>query len=215
MNAAGGLESHLRYHPYGMTWTQTAAPATDRLFTGHQQMGAKSGSYYANARFYSADIGRFQSPDAVVRDPFDPQALSRYSYARNNPTNYTDPTGNFFDAVFPWCCLEFPWLPGSTGVSTTTHASSQGPGVDCEIIIIGQDVVDVICWPRNQILDALGGIDTQAIADCWSAQGQAILESLSIGIGEGLFGRDVPPELKFADDASSFQQLAEACGLQN
>ena len=37
-------------------------PATDRLFTGHQQMGAKSGIYYANARFYSADIGRFPQP---------------------------------------------------------------------------------------------------------------------------------------------------------
>jgi len=44
MNSSGGLESHVRYYPYGMTWSQSASPATDRLFTGHQQMGAKSGT---------------------------------------------------------------------------------------------------------------------------------------------------------------------------
>jgi RHS repeat-associated protein len=80
MNSGGVLESHVRYYPYGMTWSQSATPATDRLFTGHQQMGAKSGTYYANARFYSADIGRFPQPDSVMARPFDPQALSRYTY---------------------------------------------------------------------------------------------------------------------------------------
>jgi RHS repeat-associated protein len=79
MNAAGALESHVRYYPYGMSWTQSATPATDRLFTGHQLMGAKSGTYYANARFYSADIGRFPQADTIVPGAANPQALNRYS----------------------------------------------------------------------------------------------------------------------------------------
>lgn len=77
MNASGGLESHVRYYPYGMTWSQSATPATDRLFTGHQQMGAKSGTYYANARFYSADIGRFPQPDTWMGNVYEPQEQRR------------------------------------------------------------------------------------------------------------------------------------------
>src|SRR5207247_9833336 len=105
MNASGGLDSQLRYHPYGMTWSQSAAPATDKLFTGHQQMGAKSGTYYANARFYSADIGRFPQPDTILPDVFQPQALSRYTYVANNPTNHVDPTGHEYGGEIPGCGL--------------------------------------------------------------------------------------------------------------
>ena|GEM_PF-4011237 len=35
------------------------------------------------------------SPDTIVPDPGDPQALNRYSYVLNNPLRYTDPTGMF------------------------------------------------------------------------------------------------------------------------
>ena len=110
MSSSGGLESHVRCYPYGMTWSQSATPATDRLFTGHQQMGTKSGTYYANARFYSADIGRFPQPDSVVG--------GGYAYAGNNPTNYIDPTGN--DIVPPCVC------PGS-GLSGTDTGALTNP----------------------------------------------------------------------------------------
>jgi len=35
------------------------------------------------------------SPDTIVLDPGNPQALNRYSYVLNNPVRYTDPTGMF------------------------------------------------------------------------------------------------------------------------
>jgi len=38
-------------------------------------------------------IGRFISPDPLVQAPFDPQSLNRYSYVRNNPLIYVDPSG--------------------------------------------------------------------------------------------------------------------------
>jgi hypothetical protein len=41
-------------------------------------------------------IGRFISPDSIVQAPGDPQTLNRYSYCRNNPLLYTDPTGHIF-----------------------------------------------------------------------------------------------------------------------
>lgn len=41
-------------------------------------------------------FGRFISADSIVPYPSDPQSFNRYSYARNNPVIYTDPTGQFF-----------------------------------------------------------------------------------------------------------------------
>jgi len=41
-------------------------------------------------------IGRFISPDSIVQAPTDPQTLNRYSYCRNNPLVYTDPSGHIF-----------------------------------------------------------------------------------------------------------------------
>jgi len=34
-----------------------------------------------------------------VPGPFDPQALNRYSYVRNNPVVLTDPSGHFFTSI--------------------------------------------------------------------------------------------------------------------
>jgi RHS repeat-associated protein len=53
-----------------------------------------TGLYYYNARYYDATIGRFISPDTIVPYPADPQSFNRYSYCRNNPLKYTDPSGN-------------------------------------------------------------------------------------------------------------------------
>jgi hypothetical protein len=41
----------------------------------------------------------FITPDSIVQDPFDPQTLNRYAYARNNPLTYTDPSGHSFLGV--------------------------------------------------------------------------------------------------------------------
>lgn len=48
------------------------------------------------ARYYDPALGRFVTPDTLVQSPYDPQTLNRFSYARNNPILYTDPSGNSF-----------------------------------------------------------------------------------------------------------------------
>lgn len=44
------------------------------------------------ARMYWPEIGRFISPDDIEPDLENPARLNKYSYVRNNPYKYTDPT---------------------------------------------------------------------------------------------------------------------------
>ena len=62
-------------------------------FTG-QEDDDDLGLYNYGARLYDPVLGKFISPDGIVQAPDDPQTLNRYSYARNNPIIYTDPSGN-------------------------------------------------------------------------------------------------------------------------
>ncbi|MEW6033452.1 MAG: RHS repeat-associated core domain-containing protein [Chloroflexota bacterium] len=91
--------SSLRYFPYGSTRSSSGALGTDRKFTS--QRLDLSGLYYYGARYYDPQVGRFVSPDTIVPDPANPQALNRYTYVYNNPLKYTDPSGHlgFFAAI--------------------------------------------------------------------------------------------------------------------
>lgn len=64
-------------------------------FTGHEREldGLSESLDYMHARYYDATLGRFLSVDPVLGDPAVPQSWNRYSYALNNPSNFTDPTG--------------------------------------------------------------------------------------------------------------------------
>ena len=105
---AGAKVENLAYFPYGGTRTNTSTttPATDvpYKFTG-QELDSSTGLYDYVARQYDAPLARFISPDTIVPNPRDPQALNRYAYVRNNPLRYNDPSGHdwgdgFFDCWF-------------------------------------------------------------------------------------------------------------------
>ena len=62
-------------------------------FTG-QEKDSETELMYYGARYYSPILGRFTQPDTLLQNVYDPQLLNRYSYARNNPLKYTDPSGH-------------------------------------------------------------------------------------------------------------------------
>ena len=62
-------------------------------FTG-QRLDDTTGLYYYGARYYDPALGTFITPDTVIQSPYDPQTLNRYTYCRNNPIMYTDPSGH-------------------------------------------------------------------------------------------------------------------------
>jgi hypothetical protein len=47
-----------------------------------------------NARVYDQTIGRFMTPDDIIPDQYNSQALNRFTYVENGPLSYTDPTGH-------------------------------------------------------------------------------------------------------------------------
>jgi RHS repeat-associated protein len=54
---------------------------------------------YAQARYYSADWGRFMSPDPMglgAAGKNSPKSLNRYSYVSSDPINFRDPGGTCF-----------------------------------------------------------------------------------------------------------------------
>jgi len=106
------------YFPYGDQRHATGSLPTDYRFTGQQWQGTIA-LYDYGARFYDPLLGRFVSADTVVPGAGNPQNLNRYSYVRNNPLRYTDPTGHHIfeetpdDPVFVW------QYPNGGGVRST------------------------------------------------------------------------------------------------
>ena len=65
---------------------------TTKLFTGHER-DDETGLDYMLARYYSNQVGRFLSVDPVNGLAMSPQSWNRYTYARNSPLRFIDPTG--------------------------------------------------------------------------------------------------------------------------
>ena len=98
----GAKKELAEYKPFGTfsrKETSGPPPATPedskRYFTG-KRLDSSTGLYYYGARYYDPELGRFTQPDSIVQAPSDPQTLNRYTYCRNNPLIYTDPTGHSF-----------------------------------------------------------------------------------------------------------------------
>ena len=89
-NESGDIIENTSYLPYG----EIIEGGNSRfLFTGKEK-DSSTGLYYYGARYYDPFFKHFTQPDPVIGDIYNPQDLNRYSYVRNNPYKYTDPSGN-------------------------------------------------------------------------------------------------------------------------
>jgi len=95
LDAPGAVVGEQRYRPFGQPRLTPGITQTDRGFTGQQSLSAV-GLVDFNARWVDASLGMFASPDSLIPNLFNPQALNRYAYVANNPLRYTDPTGHRF-----------------------------------------------------------------------------------------------------------------------
>jgi RHS repeat-associated protein len=90
-----------RYYPFGDLRGTDGTVTTDIGYTGQRRDDA-TGLMYYQARYYDPLTARFTQPDSIVPDLGNPQDLNRYSYVRNNPATYTDPSGNALIAGNTW-----------------------------------------------------------------------------------------------------------------
>lgn len=78
--------------------TTSTSLLLDRGYTGHEHhLGV--GLINMNGRIYEPKFHRFLQPDANIQDPFNIQNYNRYGYCMNNPTKYSDPSGEFWGFV--------------------------------------------------------------------------------------------------------------------
>ena len=91
-SASGGIEARYLTDAFGNLKESDGSVPNPLVFTA-RVLDKELGLYDLRARVYDPALGRFLSPDPVRRSPLDPEGTSRYAYARNTPTRYSDPTG--------------------------------------------------------------------------------------------------------------------------
>jgi RHS repeat-associated protein len=94
LNESGAVVASAAYKSYGEPRGGEVpdSVSTLRFAAAHRQ--DESGLLLMGWRHYDPAMGRFLEPDHVLASLYDPQALNRYSYARDNPVNLTDPSGH-------------------------------------------------------------------------------------------------------------------------
>lgn len=88
----GAVQGRYDYSAYGGPVSAGAA-SPDVGFAG-AQTDSNTGLVQMGARLYNPAWGQFLSPDTVTPDRTSSQALNRYAYTFDSPTNYTDPSGH-------------------------------------------------------------------------------------------------------------------------
>ncbi len=86
-----------RYKAFGASELISGTSPNNSQFTGH--VSDNTGLIYMNARYYDPATGRFLTQDTVPGRPMDPLSYNLYAYCKNNPTAYTDPSGNWGPCV--------------------------------------------------------------------------------------------------------------------
>src|SRR3990167_6514386 len=95
-NESGDVVEDLLYLPYGDV---LSGDEISRFTYTGQENDVESGFIDYGARQYNPQFERFLQCDKVKQNVYDPQLLNCYSYVRNNPYKYTDPTGNYISPL--------------------------------------------------------------------------------------------------------------------
>jgi RHS repeat-associated protein len=178
--------------PFGEEVVPTSAPPALK-FTGKER-DTESGLDYFGARYYSPQQGRFTSPDEPLadQDPADPQSWSLYSYARNNPLRYIDPSGG--------SCVDIVGQVTQDGPAGSGPVGDNGDGKGCAAVGVapstkeqrerGEDIitpqaVDVHADPQLDPLVATALHQAGVRADAGLSAGLSIMATNAGGIIAG------------------------------
>lgn len=176
LSSSGGVEATFNYSAYGLPSESSGSTTTPLLFDGYFYDN-HSGLYYLQNRFYDPMTGQFMTVDPLVS-----LTAAPYSYAGDDPTNLTDPTGEVTlndcysaggSALHIAGSLSLCFNFGKNGYSVTT---TEGGGLSSSAGI-GGDI--------DNSYGLSGGYPMSECSCKWGAQGSASFYS---GIGGTVSG---------------------------
>ena len=121
------------YDAFGEALAISGATPNRYRFTG-ERLGVAPGLYHLRARDLAIQAGRFITRDSYEGHPFDPITLHPYLYARGNPSNHVDPSGNL---TLPEISLTTAIQGLIRGVRITSAARALGNAKDRIALGIG------------------------------------------------------------------------------
>ena len=126
-----------RYNLYGARKTST--DTTGQPFAYNGEARDDTGLDYLRARYYDSQGGTFLTEDSYPGEETDPLSQNRYSYVQNNPVNYTDPSGHF------WNSIKKGWNYVKSGLNWAGRQISRG------VNWVGRQISRGVNWVGRQI----------------------------------------------------------------
>jgi RHS repeat-associated protein len=141
-DSVGTIKENYGYGAFGEDLYQNQGKIQPFGYTGYQR-DEIAGTYYAQAREYLAENGRFAGQDLIVGFIEYPETLNRYGYCWDNPFKYVDYDG------------EFPTIIAGAGIGFLVSGISS---------IVTQVVLDrKVNW-KETFVDTVGGAIKGGIA---------------------------------------------------
>jgi RHS repeat-associated protein len=146
LDDGGKIVTQHEYLPFGETWTHEGDAKHNPKYNS-QELDRETGYYFYNARYYDPEIARFVTPDNVIDGEMDTQGWNRYSYVKNNPIVYKDPTGHAGESrydsfVEKYQSGEYKTQSVEMKKGDTIWGIAQKTGVDTELLLQMNNVKD-------------------------------------------------------------------------
>ncbi len=90
----GNTIAKYEYDAFGNLTSQPDVRVNNSITYRGYEYDSETGLYYLNARYYDSETARFLTEDTYRGEKNDPLSLNLYTYCKNNPLKYTDPTGH-------------------------------------------------------------------------------------------------------------------------
>ena len=135
------------YNLYGASKTSTDTTGNPFAYSGEAR--DDTGLDYLRARYYDSQGGTFLTEDSYPGEATDPLSQNRYSYVQNNPVNYTDPSGHF------WNSIKKGWNYVKSGLNWAGRQISRG------VSWAGRQISRGVNWVGRQISRGVNWVGRQ------------------------------------------------------
>ncbi|MFR2038486.1 MAG: RHS repeat-associated core domain-containing protein [Anaerobutyricum sp.] len=93
-NTEGILETAYSYDAFGNVSVSGNTETKNPYTYNAEYTDASTGNQYLRARYYDPEEGTFLTQDSYLGSLLEPLSQNLYTYAENNPVNYSDPSGH-------------------------------------------------------------------------------------------------------------------------